>query len=86
MIPQGAERFLSPAGHVIDGRVVPASSGQTLPVEDPSTGEVFSAIPAGNAVDIDVAVKAARASFVRGDWSRAEPSFRGRVLLSLIHI
>lgn len=83
MIPQGAERFLSPAGHVIDGRVVPASSGQTLPVEDPSTGEVFSAIPAGNAADIDVAVKAARASFVRGDWSRAEPSFRGRVLWAL---
>ena len=82
-IPAGAERFLHPQGHLIDGRVVPASGGATVPIEDPATGEVFSAIPAGTAEDIAAAVRAARASFQRGDWSRADPSHRGRVLWEL---
>lgn len=82
-MPAGAERFLHPQGHLIDGCVVTPTGGATLPVEDPSTGEVFSSIPAGNAADIDLAVRAARASFARGDWSRADPSHRGRVLWEL---
>jgi acyl-CoA reductase-like NAD-dependent aldehyde dehydrogenase len=81
--PAGVDRFIHPVGHVIDGRSVPASSGATLPVEDPSTGEVFSHIAAGTAADVDDAVRAARASFARGEWSRAEPSHRGRVLWEL---
>ncbi len=81
--PAGADRFLHPTGHVIDGRLVPPDSGLTLPVEDPSTGEVFSTIPAGNAADIDLAVRAARVSFASGVWSRAEPGHRGRVLWAL---
>lgn len=81
--PAGAERFLHPRGHVIDGLVAPAEDGETLPVEDPSTAEVFSQIPAGTAGDVDRAVQAARASFVRGDWSRVEPAQRGRVLWAL---
>ena len=82
-LPAGAERFLHPQGHVIDGRVVGAASGRTLDVEDPATGEIFTSIPAGNAEDIAAAVSAARASFVRGDWSRCDPSWRGRVLWTL---
>src|SRR5215211_3484173 len=79
-VPAGAERFLNPKGHVIDGRVVAATRGGTLEVEDPSTGEVFSSIPAGTSEDIDAAVKSARASFAKGEWSRCEPSQRGRVM------
>lgn len=79
-IPAGAARFLRPEGHVIDGRVTPPASGATLPVEDPATAEVFAQIPAGDAEDIDRAVRAARASFVGGAWSRADPAHRGRVL------
>lgn len=79
-MPAGAAKFLSPKGHVIDGEVVPASGGVMLPVEDPSTGEVFAQIPAGGAADIDAAVRAARASFIDGSWSRADPAHRGRVL------
>jgi betaine-aldehyde dehydrogenase len=82
-VPLGAARFLRPRGHVIDGRVVPSVGGDTLPVEDPSTGEVFSHIPAGDAADIERAVRAARASFDSGVWSRADPAHRGRVLWAL---
>src|SRR5688500_8575574 len=80
-MPAAAERFLHPKGHFIDGAFVASSA--TIPVEDPSTGEPFSAIPAGTAADIDRAVTAARRSFKEGIWSRAEPSHRGRVLWEL---
>lgn len=76
-----AARFLKPKGHFIDGGFV--ASNASLDVEDPSTGEVFSAIPAGTSEEIDLAVKAARASFKKGDWSRCEPSQRSRVLWKL---
>lgn len=79
----GAARFLHPKGHVIDGKIVPATSGLSLPVEDPATGECFTSLPAGGAEEIDLAVRAARASFVKGDWSRADASHRGRVLFEL---
>jgi acyl-CoA reductase-like NAD-dependent aldehyde dehydrogenase len=59
---------------------VPSASGATLPVEDPSTGEVFAHIPAGDAEDVERAVRAARASFAAGAWSRADPAHRGRAL------
>lgn len=81
--PAGAERFLHPRGHVIDGRVVAPDDDRWLPVEDPSTGEAFSRIPAGGAAEIDRAVAAARRSFRDGEWSRADPSHRGRVLWEL---
>ncbi len=81
--PPAAARFLQPKGHFIGGEIVPAEKGATLPVEDPSTGEIFSSIPGGTAADVDAAVRAARASFASGTWSRADPSHRGRVLWEL---
>lgn len=77
-----SERFLRPKGNVIDGRVS-AAGGGILRVEDPATGEALTEIPSSTTTDVDTAVKAARASFERGDWSRAEPSQRGRVLFEL---
>jgi len=50
------------AQHFINGQWVAASSGQTLPVIDPSTGEVFDTLARGDAADIDKAVAAARAA------------------------
>lgn len=78
--PLFARQFLHVAGHFIDGAAWPAASGGRIDVEDPATGENFASIPAGNAADIDAAVDAARRSFARGDWARAEPGHRGRVL------
>ena len=82
-IPDGAARFLRPKGHVIDGQIVPAAGGASIPVEDPATGEVFTQIPAGDHEDIGRAVHAARKSFAAGAWSRADPAHRGRVLWAL---
>ena len=47
----------------IANQSVPALSGQTLDVIDPSDGQVFDHIPRSQAADIDAAVQAARAAF-----------------------
>jgi len=49
--------------HYIGGQWQAASGSGHLPVRDPSTGEVFARIPAGNEEDVDKAVAAARAAF-----------------------
>lgn len=70
------------AQHFINGKWVPASSGQTLPVIDPSNGEVFDTLARGNAVDIDKAVAAARAA-LSGPWSKLTATDRGRILMKM---
>ncbi len=74
-----------PAPHIlIDGQWREAERGQTLPVEDPSTGETFAHIAAGTAKDVEAAVAAAR-SALSGEWG-AMPAFeRGRILARIGH-
>ena len=70
------------ARHFIGNAWVRAADGRTLPVIDPSTGEIFAEIARGAASDIDAAVKAARAAF-EGAWGALAPAERGRALLKL---
>jgi aldehyde dehydrogenase (NAD+) len=69
--------------HFINGRWTPGASGETLPVVDPSTGEVIEQIARGTAADIDAAVQAARAAFDSGAWGKLTPTERGRLLTKL---
>jgi len=64
--------------HFIDGRDVPASTGATLDVRDPSTGDVFATIARGSAHDVRTAVDAARRAFGRS--SKLSATERGRWL------
>src|SRR6476646_8745972 len=59
-----------------------ASSGQSLPVIAPAEGRQFAEIAAGDAIDVDRAVKAARAA-VEGAWGRLSATERGRLLTNL---
>lgn len=79
----------SPARHLhfIDNQAVPATSGESLPVVDPSDGSTFAQIARGDARDIDLAVKAARLAFdgdtgeaAAGVWGRTSAVERGRLL------
>jgi aldehyde dehydrogenase (NAD+) len=63
----------------IAGKWREAASGETLPVADPSTGEVYDAIPRGKAADIDAAVRGARAAY-EGAWGAMTAAERGRIL------
>jgi len=65
----------------IDGAFRDAASGATFATENPATGEVITEVAAGDAVDIDLAVQAARRSFEDGRWSRMAPADRKKVLL-----
>ncbi len=50
---------------------VPSASGRTLPVIDPSDGQVFDELQRSNADDIDAAVRAARRAFEESGWPTA---------------
>ena len=61
---------------------VPSSSGKTIPVVDPSDGQVFDEIQRSHAGDIDTAVKAARDGFDMV-WQHIPAAERGRLLMRL---
>ena len=65
--------------HFINGQWVPAANGETLPVIDPCSGEVFDQLARGTAPDIDYAVKSARAA-LNGLWGCITATDRGRIL------
>ncbi len=76
--------FVSKTGKLlINGKWVEAVSGKTFPTYNPATGEVLANVAAGDKEDIDRAVKAARAAFETGKWSRISPSERGKLLWKL---
>ena len=68
---------------LINGKWVEAQSGKTFESYDPATGEVLAHIAAGDREDIDLAVKAARAAFETGPWSKVSPAERGKMIWRL---
>lgn len=66
---------------LIGGRFVNALSGEEFDTVNPATGRRLASIARCGAIDVDAAVSAARAAFERGDWSRAAPKHRKKVLL-----
>ena len=66
----------------INGQSVAALSGKTLEVRSPVDGRVFDSLPRGEAADIDLAVRAARAA-LDADWGRLTATERGRLLHKL---
>ena len=69
--------WFNPTEMLIGGRWLKPSA--TLPVENPSTGEVVAEIARGGAAEIDAAVAAAEDALT-GDWGRMSATERGRVL------
>src|ERR1700730_2369809 len=68
---------------LINGQWVEAASGKTFPTYNPATGEVLARVAEGDREDIDRAVKAVRAAFETGPWSKMTPSERGRLIWKL---
>ena len=67
--------------NVVDGALVPAASGQTYDVLDPSTGEVYATAPMSGPEDVDRAYGAAAAAFEA--WGSTTPQERARALLRI---
>lgn len=66
----------------INGEWVTPAGGETIPVEDPSTGEVIGQIGRGTPSDVNAAVAAAKAAF-DGEWGRLTATQRGRILMKM---
>ncbi len=80
----GVTDFLSrPRKMLINDQWVESISGKTFPVYNPADGKEIAQVAEGDAKDIDVAVKAARAAFQTGPWRRMTASDRGRLLWKL---
>ncbi len=69
----------------IGGAAADASSGETLDVINPATGEVIAAVPNSTAADIDRAVEAAENAF-NGDWGETTPAERFEILNKLADV
>ncbi len=67
----------------IGGAWVPSHSGRSYPVFNPATGQVLVHVPKGDAEDVRAAVEAAEKAFEDREWSRMDPSKRGRLLLKV---
>ena len=68
---------------LINGKWVDAASGKTFASYNPATGEVLAHVAEGDREDIDRAVKAARAAFETGPWSKISPATRGKMIWKL---
>jgi betaine-aldehyde dehydrogenase len=66
----------------VDGGLVPARSGQTTDVINPSTGEVYATAPLSGPEDVDAALQAANKAFEEV-WRDTTPSERMRYLLRM---
>ena len=65
----------------IDGESVPAASGETYDVLDPTTGEAYATAPLSGPEDVDRAYAAATRAFE--GWGRTTPAERQRALLRI---
>ena len=64
----------------INGQFIDAQSGKTFTTPNPATGEVLAEVAEADAVDVDLAVQAARRAFESGKWAKMSARDRGRRL------
>jgi succinate-semialdehyde dehydrogenase/glutarate-semialdehyde dehydrogenase len=64
-----------PTGLLVGGEWRPADSGGTLPVDDPSTGEVIAEVADGSVADGKAALDSAVAH--QEEWAATPPRERG---------
>ncbi len=81
---EAARGFLSRGGKMlIDGELVAAASGKTIPIYNPATGQIVMSVAEADREDVNRAVAAARRTFDDGSWARVTHSQRGILLWKL---
>jgi aldehyde dehydrogenase (NAD+) len=78
--PRRSGGIMNAHQHFIGGSWIAAEA--TIPVVNPSDGQVMAEIARGGAAEIDRAVRAAEAA-IEGEWGRLDATSRGRLLLKL---
>ena len=77
----GTDTELVVYDHYVGGREVKPSSGCYIKSENPYTGQPWAKIARGNAIDVEIAVKAALEGFRR--WTATKAANRARLMLKL---
>jgi (Z)-2-((N-methylformamido)methylene)-5-hydroxybutyrolactone dehydrogenase len=68
--------------HYVDGTYQPSESGRRFDSIDPARGQTWATVADGTAADVDLAVNAALRGLA-GEWSKMDPSARGRLIHKL---
>ena len=77
------QKFSLRAQAHIDGRFTDAQDGKTFQAINPATETVIANVASCGMAEVNDAVRAARAAFDAGHWSRCPPAERKRVLCRL---
>jgi gamma-glutamyl-gamma-aminobutyraldehyde dehydrogenase len=80
IIAEGVKSLVFRTGIFVDNAFRPAASGKTFATENPATGAVLAHVAAGDAPDVDLAVKSARRAFDSRVWAGMAPADRKGVL------
>ncbi len=75
-----------PTNAFINGRFMPAKSGETFETVNPADGQVITQIASCGSEDIDLAVTKAREVFERGHWSKMHPTERKKTMIRLVKL
>jgi aldehyde dehydrogenase (NAD+) len=71
---------------LIGGKWQDAVSGKTFATVNPATEETIAEVAEGDAADIDLAAKAARAAFETGPWAKMDARDRGKLMTKLANL
>lgn len=75
-----------PACAFINGKYMPAKSGDTFDTINPATGALLTQVAACGSEDVDLAVAKARKAFERGSWSRLHPTERKDIMVQWVKL
>lgn len=67
-------------GPFVDGKPIASASTNAFEVREPASGRKLLEIPMGSSDDAERAVRASRATFLDGRWSKVAPSEKKRIL------
>jgi aldehyde dehydrogenase (NAD+) len=87
MVATAEAKFAAPkirqTNMLINGKWVESKSGKRFKTINPVNETVIAEVAEGDAADVDAAVKAARAAFDSGPWSKMDARDRGRLMNKL---
>lgn len=75
-----AKAAIKPGQLFISGKYEDATSGKTIPIINPATGEQVTTVPDAGAEDVDRAVRAARRTFDNRAWRGLSGSKREKII------
>lgn len=75
-----------PTKLVIDGKLADAQTGATFANVGPRDGRTLAEVAEGDAADIDLAVKTARAAFEDGRWRNRHPREKKKIMFRLAEL